>query len=78
MAPPTPEQLAAIEARLRAILVPYEGRLEPATIYGAHFDSEEPLARACPLEHGEHQNLGIEDHQWRKPTPDTGDEGADQ
>lgn len=33
MAPPTAEELAAIEARLRAILVPYEGRLETASIY---------------------------------------------
>jgi hypothetical protein len=30
---PTAEELAAIEARLRAILLPYEGRLETATIY---------------------------------------------
>ena len=29
----TAEDLAAIEARLRAILAPYEGRLETATIY---------------------------------------------
>jgi hypothetical protein len=33
MAPPTADELAAIEARLRAILVPYEGRLETASIY---------------------------------------------
>ena len=32
--PATPEELAAIEARLRAILVPYESRLETASIYG--------------------------------------------
>jgi hypothetical protein len=31
---PSVEQLAAVEARLRAILVPYEDRLEWATIYG--------------------------------------------
>ena len=30
--PPTPETLAAIEARLSAILVPYESRLETATM----------------------------------------------
>ncbi len=30
---PAAEQLAAVEARLRAILVPYEDRLEWATIY---------------------------------------------
>ena len=30
---PAAEELAAIEARLRAILAPYEGRLETATIY---------------------------------------------
>jgi hypothetical protein len=34
MAAPTVLQLAAIETRLRAILVPYEDRLEWATIYG--------------------------------------------
>ena len=34
MATPTAEQLAAVEARLRAILAPYEGRLETASIYG--------------------------------------------
>lgn len=34
MAAPTPAQLAAVETRLRAILVPYEDRLEWATIYG--------------------------------------------
>jgi hypothetical protein len=34
MAAPTAEQLAAIESRLRAILVPYENRMEWATIYG--------------------------------------------
>ena len=34
MAAPTAEDLAAIEARLRAILAPYEDRLETATIYG--------------------------------------------
>jgi hypothetical protein len=34
MAPaPSPEQLAAVEARLRAILIPYEDRLETASIY---------------------------------------------
>jgi hypothetical protein len=33
MPAPTPEQLAAIGARLRAILVPYEDRLEMASIY---------------------------------------------
>jgi hypothetical protein len=33
MAPPTAGELATIEARLRAILVPYETRLESATIY---------------------------------------------
>jgi hypothetical protein len=33
MAAPTADELAAIEARLRAILVPYESRLETATIY---------------------------------------------
>jgi hypothetical protein len=31
---PSPEDLAAVEARLRAILVPYEVRLEWATVYG--------------------------------------------
>ena len=31
---PTTDQLAAVEARLRAILGPYEDRLEWATIYG--------------------------------------------
>lgn len=31
--PPTPEQLAAIETRLDAILEPYRSRLETATIY---------------------------------------------
>ena len=31
--PPTPEELAAVEARLRAILVPYESKLETASIY---------------------------------------------
>ena len=31
---PTPADLAEVEARLRAILAPYEGRLEWATIYG--------------------------------------------
>jgi hypothetical protein len=31
---PSPEDLAAVEARLRAVLVPYEERLEWATIYG--------------------------------------------
>ena len=31
--PPTPQELAAVETRLRAILVPYEDRLETATIY---------------------------------------------
>ena len=34
MAAPTADQLAAIEARLRAILAPYEDRLEWATVYG--------------------------------------------
>ena len=34
MAAPTPETLAAIEVRLRAILAPYEPRLETASIYG--------------------------------------------
>jgi hypothetical protein len=34
MAAPTPEELAAIEARLQAILVPYGDRLETASIYG--------------------------------------------
>ncbi len=29
-----PDDLAAVEARLRAVLEPYEGRLEWATIYG--------------------------------------------
>ena len=33
MAAPTAEELAAIEARLRSILVPYESRLETASIY---------------------------------------------
>jgi hypothetical protein len=34
MAPaPSPEQLAAVEARLRAILAPYQDRLETASIY---------------------------------------------
>jgi hypothetical protein len=33
-APPAPEVLAAVEARLRAILAPYEGRLAWATTYG--------------------------------------------
>jgi hypothetical protein len=33
VAAPTPEVLDHIEARLRAILVPYETRLETATIY---------------------------------------------
>jgi hypothetical protein len=33
MPAPTPEQLDAVEARLRAILVPYESRLETASIY---------------------------------------------
>jgi hypothetical protein len=33
MAPPTAGELATIEARLRAILVPYETRLETASIY---------------------------------------------
>jgi len=33
MAAPTADELAAIEARLRAILVPYETRLETASIY---------------------------------------------
>ena len=33
MAAPTAEELATIEARLRAILVPYESRLETASIY---------------------------------------------
>jgi hypothetical protein len=33
MAPPTAEELAAVEARLRAILVPYADRLETASIY---------------------------------------------
>jgi hypothetical protein len=32
-AAPTPEALAEVEARLRAILAPYEGRLETASIY---------------------------------------------
>jgi hypothetical protein len=34
MAPSTAEQLAALEARLVAVLAPYEDRLEWATIYG--------------------------------------------
>ncbi len=34
MAAPNREELAAVEARLRAILEPYERRLEWATIYG--------------------------------------------
>lgn len=34
MAAPTADQLGAIEARLRAILAPYEDSLEWATIYG--------------------------------------------
>jgi hypothetical protein len=34
MAAPTGAELAAIEARLRSILVPYESRLETASIYG--------------------------------------------
>ena len=34
MAAPSPETLAAIEVRLRAILAPYETRLETASIYG--------------------------------------------
>jgi hypothetical protein len=34
MPAPTAEELAAIELRLRAILAPYEGRLETASIYG--------------------------------------------
>jgi hypothetical protein len=33
MAAPTPEQLAALEARLVAILEPYRSRLEEASIY---------------------------------------------
>ena len=33
MAAPTADELATIEARLRAILVPYEARLETASIY---------------------------------------------
>jgi hypothetical protein len=33
MAAPTADELATIEARLRAILVPYESRLEAASIY---------------------------------------------
>ena len=33
MPPPTADELAAVEARLRAILAPYEGRLETASIY---------------------------------------------
>ena len=32
--PPAPEELAAVETRLRAILVPYESTLETASIYG--------------------------------------------
>jgi hypothetical protein len=32
-ATPTSDELAAVEARLRAILVPYEDRLETASIY---------------------------------------------
>jgi hypothetical protein len=32
--PPTPEELAAIEARLQRVLDPYRDRLELATIYG--------------------------------------------
>ena len=32
--PPTPEELDAIETRLRAILAPYESKLETASIYG--------------------------------------------
>lgn len=32
--PPSVLQLHAVEVRLRQILLPYEGRLEPATIYG--------------------------------------------
>jgi hypothetical protein len=31
--PASPDELAAVEARLRAILVPYQNRLELATIY---------------------------------------------
>ena len=31
--PPTPEQLAAVETRLRAILSPYASKLETASIY---------------------------------------------
>ena len=34
MAPPTEEELAAVEVRLNAILASYEGTLEAATIYG--------------------------------------------
>lgn len=34
MPAPTPQQLADIEARLRALLAPYEATLERATIYG--------------------------------------------
>jgi hypothetical protein len=34
MPAPTPAELDAVEARLRSILVPYESRLEWATIYG--------------------------------------------
>ena len=34
MPAPSPEELAAIETRLRAILVPYESRLETTSIYG--------------------------------------------
>ena len=33
MPPPTADELAAVEARLRAILAPYEDRLETASIY---------------------------------------------
>jgi hypothetical protein len=34
MPAPAPDGLAAVEARLRDILAPYEDRLEQATIYG--------------------------------------------
>ncbi len=33
MPAPTPEQLAAVEARLRAILVPYESKLTTGSVY---------------------------------------------
>ncbi len=48
MAPAAPEQLAAVEARLRAILVPYEDRLEWGTVYG------NPMLRRA----------GANAHQW--------------